>query len=1234
MDQHLWTRRGRRASRSAVIQNAEYFDPSSSDDGGDTSLAGGPSRARQSVLLFSRVQSQHRVESQHSSLDGSGTGLSVDLAELEEGEIDEAGLEDAGEGFFIDRRRSGKGQDVATVGNGGHEAGPGRSPAAGIAGLVMSTLSLAAAADWRAPDPAGHLPTALTVDVSRLHHQLVALAASASPTPAQRERTAAALVRVETSVKRALPGCRVILFGSNANHLALPDSDLDLVAVTAAHAAATALAAAAELRQRMEDELAGRRAAPNGRKRRREAAVASGAVGGGLTVAGRKEAIKPLRVVMRQVVRDGIASRDESLRPEVIKAKVPIVKFVEARSGMQVDLCVNTTNGAGNSAWIRSTLERRPQLRPVVLVLKLLLRRHGLQDTYTGGVGSYLLFAMADKALELAGVPESGPGVAAGKARAAVQAGVRAHNGAPRERPWAAALQWRRAAAGDAAGAKGGDAGSAPGWHADLGLLLLEVLDRFVHDSHFAKPAPQPGRAWGGHAGRGGRRHGGRWRNECDAGSPPVLEFDDPMERGSDIGSRAFRWGEAVQLFRGWLRALTAQGCLGTVLPGLPANPSVLLTSSQLTRLGRPLEAPLAPAFAQHEDHAEPEGRGRLAPQGNGGSRQPPILTDPGSGGAMFGDKEQAEYDRFYEDSGSDEAPWGEEGGAELQVDLGLAHAQVGSGEPALVHQLKPVIGAGGALMEPERNDWRICSHAFASGEVILYTRSPQAAAPPRPRQRPGSAGGRPATRPVDEEWLAIKASMEADKAQARAHEREEAEVLHERARIEAGVAARDWQPAGTPTKKARRQSSVTAAAEPQPFVLHSFAPPACALPAVAPPTYAVCAPTLLPVAPSHQLAHALAMPGLVISEVAGSAGDRATHAGIGASDGTGRASCVGASASPHGAAAIGATSPADTLPGRIKKGAKSVVCHHCKKAFASDSGLQAHTAAKHRVEAAGNGTAGKATAGKGPTGKGTAGKGTAGKGTAGKAGAGAEARSEARIDCPTCDKPFATALEAAEHIRSLYGGEAPSAVESRKLDGLLQRHKLAGMPVAAPASTGAQQKKGQGHKNGRADISAYSGNAVGEASSIQQAKAATPGVQSPQPPAAQPPAPQFRQSMEQQQDRRKQHSFEAHHPTVMSNPNHSAPWPAAFASLYPYYSTPPLYPPPGHSSYAQLPHSCRQPFYGSEHPYGMIAHPPLPQAPPPIRQGVHPLWRGSPATAQAHSQQRSVHDPRLAALG
>jgi predicted nucleotidyltransferase len=312
-----------KASRSAVIQNAEYFDLSSSGDEGDARLAG-RSRARKSVLLLSRVKSEQPLAWGHSSLNGSGE----DLVELEEGEIDESGIEEAGQGFFIDRRKSGNGQDVGIVASAVPVAIPDRSPA--HAGFVMSTLGLAAAADWRAPDPVGHLPSAaLAADLSRLHHQLLALATSASPTPAQRERTAAALIRVEASVKRALPGCRVTLFGSNANNLALPDSDLDLVAVTAAHAAATASAAAAELRQRMEHELAGRRAAPNGRKRRRDAAVASGAVGGGLSVAARKEAIKPLRMVMRQIVRDGVASRDVSQRPEVIKAKVPIVKFVE-----------------------------------------------------------------------------------------------------------------------------------------------------------------------------------------------------------------------------------------------------------------------------------------------------------------------------------------------------------------------------------------------------------------------------------------------------------------------------------------------------------------------------------------------------------------------------------------------------------------------------------------------------------------------------------------------------------------------------------------------------------------------------------------------------------------------------------------------------------------------------------------------------------------------------------------
>lgn len=76
------------------------------------------------------------------------------------------------------------------------------------------------------------------------------------------------------------------------------------------------------------------------------------------------------------------------------KARVPVIKM-KHRSGLDVDVTVNQPGGVEATALILSYLKRYPEVKPLVLVLKAFLRQVGLNETYGGGVGSYLLFCMA-----------------------------------------------------------------------------------------------------------------------------------------------------------------------------------------------------------------------------------------------------------------------------------------------------------------------------------------------------------------------------------------------------------------------------------------------------------------------------------------------------------------------------------------------------------------------------------------------------------------------------------------------------------------------------------------------------------------------------------------------------------------------------------------------------------------------------------------------------------------------
>jgi hypothetical protein len=111
-----------------------------------------------------------------------------------------------------------------------------------------------------------------------------------------------------------------------------------------------------------------------------------------------------------------LAARGAVRRTEVIdSARVPIVKAWEAASGIQLDVSFESAAGSGLATRdaILALCDARPPLRPLVVLLKYFLLQRGLNDTYSGGVGSFALTLMAaHAAAEAAAVA-----AAAGEAR-------------------------------------------------------------------------------------------------------------------------------------------------------------------------------------------------------------------------------------------------------------------------------------------------------------------------------------------------------------------------------------------------------------------------------------------------------------------------------------------------------------------------------------------------------------------------------------------------------------------------------------------------------------------------------------------------------------------------------------------------------------------------------------------------------------------------------------------------
>ena len=91
---------------------------------------------------------------------------------------------------------------------------------------------------------------------------------------------------------------------------------------------------------------------------------------------------------------------DESL--EVIdKARIPIIKYVDAESNVSVDISFDEPGGVENTRLMKQYVRDFPAMPPMIIVLKYMLKQRKLDEVYTGGVGSYVLANMVVSFLQL-----------------------------------------------------------------------------------------------------------------------------------------------------------------------------------------------------------------------------------------------------------------------------------------------------------------------------------------------------------------------------------------------------------------------------------------------------------------------------------------------------------------------------------------------------------------------------------------------------------------------------------------------------------------------------------------------------------------------------------------------------------------------------------------------------------------------------------------------------------------
>ena len=176
-----------------------------------------------------------------------------------------------------------------------------------------------------------------------LHQEILDFERYVSPTADERAQRAGLVDRLRSIVAEVFPAAEVQVFGSFATNLYLPTSDVDVCVMASGLAQQNAL----------------------------------------------------------QGLGSALRSRGFGRVQCIDNAKVPIVKCVDERSGIHIDVSFDVANGPANVELITQYLVRYPALRPLVLVLKCFLLQRKLNDVFSGGIGSYCLILIVMSHLQM-----------------------------------------------------------------------------------------------------------------------------------------------------------------------------------------------------------------------------------------------------------------------------------------------------------------------------------------------------------------------------------------------------------------------------------------------------------------------------------------------------------------------------------------------------------------------------------------------------------------------------------------------------------------------------------------------------------------------------------------------------------------------------------------------------------------------------------------------------------------
>lgn len=186
----------------------------------------------------------------------------------------------------------------------------------------------------------------------RLHKEIIDFYEWVRPQPYEEEVRADVLRRLSLSFNQIEMGGQLKAFGSYAAGLYLPSSDMDLVFLQRSFRPDFPLPATRSTMNRFAKRLH------------------------------EKNLAKPGSVLL------------------IHWAKVPIIKFVDAVSGLKVDLSFNNDSGLVANETFNKWKSQYPSLPIIVSIIKQFLMLRGLNDVATGGLGGFSIICLVTSLLQ------------------------------------------------------------------------------------------------------------------------------------------------------------------------------------------------------------------------------------------------------------------------------------------------------------------------------------------------------------------------------------------------------------------------------------------------------------------------------------------------------------------------------------------------------------------------------------------------------------------------------------------------------------------------------------------------------------------------------------------------------------------------------------------------------------------------------------------------------------------